>query len=221
MTGNLSQRNISEFPHDINTENSTEVSTLNKTYCVILAAGLSSRMGRYKPLLPVNGQPAIVHLITTMQDAGVDHCIIVTGYCADDLKNACRTLDHVSFVHNPHYASTQMLDSAKIGFRAVPDACSRILFTPADIPLIPVSVVRELLKCPDPLIYPVCRDQKGHPVSIKKDYLEQIISFNGNHGLRGALDSLPVDPAYLETDDPGILMDMDTPEDYQKILERI
>ena len=117
-----------------------------KTCCVIMAAGLSSRMGRYKPLLPVSGQPAIVHLVSAMLKGGVGHCIIVTGYRADDLKDACRDLTDISFVHNPDFATTDMFASAKIGFRAVTKEYSRILFTPADIPLIPVSVIRDLIR---------------------------------------------------------------------------
>ncbi len=191
----------------------------NKTCCVIMAAGLSSRMGRHKPLLPVDGHPAIVHLILTMLNAGVDHCIIVTGHHADDIKEACRDLNNITFVHNPAYASTDMFTSAKIGFGAVTNDYSRILFTPADIPLIPVSAVKSLLACTEPLVYPGDRTKKGHPVSIDAAFLDMILSFDGDGGLRGALSSLPVEPVYLAIEDPGILIDMDTPEDYQKILD--
>jgi molybdenum cofactor cytidylyltransferase len=192
---------------------------MNKTCCVIVAAGLSSRMGRYKPLLPIEGEPAIVHLITTMQKAGVSHCVIVTGYRADDLRAACCNLENISFVHNPDYATTDMLDSAKIGFRAVPNRYDRVFFTPADIPLIPGSVIQGLLQRTEALVYPSYRFKKGHPVSIDVKYLEPILAFTGDGGLRGAFASLSVEPAYLETDDPGILMDMDTPDDYQNILQ--
>lgn len=192
-----------------------------KTCCIVMAAGLSSRMGRYKPLLPIDGQPAIVHLLSTVFDAGVDHCVIVTGHRADDLKAACCGLNNITFVHNPSYATTDMFTSAKIGFRAVTADYSRILFTPADIPLIPVTVIQGLLKRPEPLIYPCFQHKKGHPVSIDASILGDILKFDGDDGLRGALASLPVEPAFLETDDPGILMDMDTPDDYRKILRTL
>ena len=191
---------------------------LNTSCCVILAAGLSSRMGRYKPLLPVNGKPAIIHLISTMQTAGVDHCILVTGYRADDLMETCRGIDRIHFVHNPDYATTGMLESACIAFRSVPKECSRVLFTPGDIPLIPAAIVKELLAHKEPLIFPSYQMRKGHPVSIDASFLPDIISYKGEGGLRGALASLPVRPCYLTTDDPGVLMDMDTPQDYRRIL---
>ncbi len=192
---------------------------MSKSCCIILAAGLSSRMGSFKPLLPIHGRPAIVHLISTMQSAGVGHCIVVTGHRAEELTASCSGLKAVSFVHNPDYSSTGMLESARIGFRAIPGDCSRILLTPADIPLIPASVVRELLSADAPLIYPSYHNRKGHPVVFDAVWLEKIISFHGEGGLRSALAALPTEPAYLITEDPHILMDMDTPEDYQKILK--
>ncbi|MBQ9022285.1 MAG: NTP transferase domain-containing protein [Eubacterium sp.] len=99
------------------------------------------------------------------------------------------------------------------------DEYSRVLFTPADIPLIPASAIKALLARTEPLVYPGDRIKKGHPVSIYAAFLDMILSFDGDGGLRGALSALPVEPVYLAIDDPGIHMDMDTPEDYQKILE--
>ncbi len=194
---------------------------MKKSCCVIVAAGLSSRMGDFKPLLPIQGKPAIVHLIGTMQKAGIDHCIVVTGHRADDLIKACAHLSSVSFVHNPDYASTDMLASVKIGFRAVSEEYSRVLLTPADIPLIPEAVIRELLNMMDPLIYPIYEDTTGHPVSIDTAYLDDLCVFHGDGGLRAALEALPVTPSYLQTNDPRILMDMDTPADYRQILDMI
>ena len=189
-----------------------------KSCCVILAAGLSSRMGRFKPLLPIEGRPAIVHLIHTLQSAGVDECIIVTGHRAEEIEQACHSVKKVSFVHNPDYATTGMFESAKIGFGAVASDCTRVLFTPADIPLIPKEIVKTLLANNEPLIYPSYQYHKGHPVILDADLLSRVLAFEGKGGLRGALASLPVEPSYLVTDDPRILMDMDTPEDYQAIV---
>ncbi|MCR5666683.1 MAG: nucleotidyltransferase family protein [Eubacterium sp.] len=190
-----------------------------KSCCIIIAAGLSSRMKNFKPLLPIHNQPAIVHLVHSMQKAGVDHVIIVTGHRSDELITACFSLDHVSFVHNPNYASSGMIESAKIGFSKVLKEYSRILFTPADIPLIPSSIIKELLHSEAPLIYPSYQFKKGHPVVFDACYLKSLIAYNGDCGLRGAFAALNISPSYLTTDDPRILMDMDTPDDYQKLLE--
>ena len=137
---------------------------MSKSCCVILCAGLSSRMGSFKPLLPIKNRPAIAHLISSLREGGVDHIVVVTGFRAEEVINACKNQGSVTFMHNPDFASTGMLESAKIGFSAIGNEYSRILFTPADVPLTPASIVRELLNQDSDLVYPSCDYKKGHPV---------------------------------------------------------
>lgn len=186
---------------------------------VIVAAGLSSRMKSFKPLLPIHGCPAIVHLLHTLFSSGVSRCIVVTGHRHAEIKQVCSSLDKVTFVHNPNYTDTQMFDSAKLGFAAVPPDCTRVLFTPADVPLIPSEVVTILAERGDPLLFPSYQMRRGHPIALDSAYLPYLLTYTGTGGLRGALASLPVSPSYLVVEDPRILLDMDTPSDYHTLLQ--
>jgi len=192
-----------------------------KTCSVILAAGLSSRMGSFKPLLPIDGKPSILFLLDKFILAGVDSCVIVTGHNSEQIREACADRPHLIWGFNPEYASTGMLESAKIGFSLVPPACDRVLLTPADIPLVKTETIRLLAESEEPLLFPSYEYRKGHPVSISAKLLPALLQYNGEKGLHGAFCSLPVEPAYLETDDKYILMDMDTPEDYQKLINSL
>ena len=72
---------------------------MSKNVCVILAAGLSSRMGSYKPLLKIQEKPSIVYLIQHLRAAGIDECIIVTGHNSVLLTDACKDFKNIIFVH--------------------------------------------------------------------------------------------------------------------------
>lgn len=189
-----------------------------KICCIILAAGLSSRMGDFKPLLPVNGKPAILFLMDKIFSAGVDSCVVVTGHNREILQNACSSISNIIWGYNPRYSETGMLESAKIGFSLIPDNCSRILLTPADLPLIRSETFRNIIAIDAPLIFPSYQHHRGHPVCISSRFQQDLVSYTGSEGLRGAFRSLRVEPVYYNTDDPYILLDMDSPQDYERIL---
>lgn len=189
--------------------------------CVIVAAGLSSRMGKLKPLLPIAGKPAIIYLIGNMFLAGVNQCVVVTGYRGDEIRSACSDMPNIIWGHNPDYASTDMFTSVKIGFSLVPKECRRILMTPADIPLIQEDTIRTLLNTDAPLAFPVYQGKQSHPLSLTPELLPRIMSWKGEMGLKGALDSLDIEPVLLPVNDPFGLMDMDTPEDYEKLIHQL
>ena len=85
---------------------------------IITAAGLSSRMGDFKPLLKINGLPMIVHTVLSMQNAGVSPVCVVTGYRGDEIKSALNGYD-VVFAENEDYASSDMLTSIKLGLEKI------------------------------------------------------------------------------------------------------
>ena len=108
---------------------------MERTGAVILAAGLSSRMHEFKPLLELGDSTIIVRAIENLKTAGASPVIIVAGYKADQLMDYLWPLD-IMFVRNENYASSQMFDSVKLGISRAAGLCSRILITPADVPLI-------------------------------------------------------------------------------------
>lgn len=192
-----------------------------KSAAIIVAAGLSSRMGKFKPLLPFNDEPAIVYLIKKFLKAGVDHVIIITGHRSEDLRVACSNLDGLTFIKNEAYATTQMLDSAIIGIqKAQALAVNHILFTPVDVPLIAQETIQSVLEAQGKIVMPTYRGQPGHPLKIDRDCFNAIIDFKGQNGMKGAIDALATSVVYLEVEDAFIFKDMDTPEDYRALLKK-
>lgn len=183
---------------------------------VILAAGMSSRMGQMKMLLPLGGSNIIKYGVSTLLQAGVSPVVVVTGRDAVFVRDALKDLD-VEFVHNENFSSTQMFDSAKMGFEKVKGRCERVLFTPGDIPLFGSEILKDLVDSKASVAIPICNGKTGHPVCIDEGLLSDIIAYDGEGGLKGALSKYK-NVELIDTENKGVLMDADTPDDYEKLL---
>lgn len=188
------------------------------TGAVIAAAGMSSRMGKFKPMLSIGAISIAQRIVATFQQAGVSRIVVVTGYRAEELEwHLARS--GVEFLYNENYADTQMFDSAVLGFKYLSGKCSNVLFTPVDIPLFTSTTVEALLNSDAELACPVYAGKRGHPILLSSAVMESILSDSGEKGLQGAIDRCGVPITEVEVVDPGILLDADTPEDYAELLE--
>jgi len=187
------------------------------TAALIVAAGMSSRMGDFKPMLAIGSISIAQRVVATLQQAGAERIVMVTGYNATALERHLAGQGLV-FLRNENYEHTQMFDSAKIGLNYLQDKCERILFTPVDIPLFTAATVRTLLKCDAPLACPVCQGQEGHPILIASSLVPGLLADSGEGGLKGAIGRCGAAMRHVEVPDAGILHDADTPEDYQHLL---
>ena len=198
----------------------TAVKDVKDASAVIAAAGLSSRMGEFKQLLKLGEYGFTERIVRAFRTAGVRRIAVVTGHRAEDLKRALCGYD-LEFLHNPDYASTEMLDSARIGFRHFLGV-KRLLFCPSDVPMFREETVRRLLEVPLPengkaVVYPRCGEKTGHPVLIGGGLLDVLLTAPGDGGLRKAFLSVGAEQIFVPVEDPGTLLDADTPEAYEKL----
>ncbi len=184
---------------------------------VIVAAGMSSRMGDFKPMLNIGSISIAQRIVATFHQAGVNRIVVVTGYQAQLLEKHLSNSGLI-FLRNENFAETQMFDSAKIGLSYLKDKCDRILFTPVDIPLFTALTVTDLIDSGAELACPVCSGKTGHPILISSAAVERILQDSGEGGLQGAISRCGVEMARIEVEDPGILHDADTPQDYESLL---
>ena len=189
-----------------------------RTGAVITAAGMSSRMGEFKPLLNIGSMTIVRRIVATLRQAGAEKIVMVTGYNAETLEHHLAG-SGIVFLRNPDYEHTHMFDSAKIGLGYLADKCDRILFTPVDIPLYTAATVSALLDSGAELACPVFDGQTGHPLLMSNAVAEKILSDSGEGGMQGAITRCGADMLEIPVDDEGILHDADTPQDYKKLLE--
>jgi molybdenum cofactor cytidylyltransferase len=192
---------------------------------VILAGGLSARMGAFKPLLPWGRTSIVGHLLNVLGHAGdIDPIVIVTGHNAGDVATAVGTRDDVVLAHNPDYARAGMLSSIQTGLRAVPANSAAVLLTLVDQPAVQVNTLRTLLESRRAtgasILIPRHGRQRGHPVILSTEHVPEILALGPNESLKTFMDRHRAEAREIGVDDPAVLDDLDTPEDYRRALER-
>ena len=194
---------------------------------VILAAGYSSRMKDFKPLLPVGGSTALEMLVGSVRAAGINDITVVTGYCRERLTPAICGLGVVE-AYNGDYASG-MFSSIKAGLRQAADSFSGaegFLLMPVDCPLIDSATIAAVAEAAREggengrdFYVPVFEGKKGHPLFIPAAYVDEICSWSGRGGLKAVTDRHWERMKRIPVSDEGCLLDMDTPAGYREILE--
>ncbi|MDR0583727.1 MAG: nucleotidyltransferase family protein [Treponema sp.] len=186
---------------------------------VIAAAGLSGRMGVFKPLLPLGHSTFIERIVSTLLDGGAEEIAVVTGRDAPLIEKVLAGNSHIHFIYNKDFGHTEMFYSVSLGLGFMADRADSIFFTPVDVPLFGAQTVHRLgafLQNSDMhIIAPAYHGKTGHPVAIRSRAVKELINYNGHDGLKGAIASYSGPTGVLEADDTGILYDFDTPEDYR------
>ena len=184
---------------------------------VVAAAGLSSRMGAFKPLLPFDGTTVIRRCVERLQQAGAAELVVVVGHRGGEIAEELEGTG-ASIVFNPDFRETQMFDSLCLGLRALRSPGGRVLLTPGDVPWVSAALIRSLAERNGDFVCPRCGDRPGHPVALAARHIPALLAYGGEGGLRGAVAHLGLSVEYVDTAEPGTAMDLDTPEDYQALL---
>ena len=186
---------------------------------VILAAGLSTRMKAFKPLLPVDGRPALEGLIETAKAAGLTDITVVTGHNREALAPELARLG-VAEAYNENFESG-MFSSIQAGLaKARQSGREGYLLMPVDCPLISVSVMRAVMDGVaegDAFAVALFEGKKGHPLYIPAGRIDEILASDGQGGLAAITDRYAEEMIRVETGEEGCLLDMDTPEGYADI----
>ncbi|WP_022667340.1 DVU_1551 family NTP transferase [Desulfospira joergensenii] len=190
---------------------------------VIPAAGLSSRMHRYKPLLKLGDSTMAKQVITLFQQSKIKDIIVVTGHNREKIEPLILGTG-ARPVFNPDYKAGGMLSSIQAGVRALPDPCTGFFLLPVDIPSIRPPTVRKLIESfsqnPDRIIIPEFDSKPGHPPLIPGWVIPKILSLDPGSNLGRLLSALGSRQKKTRVHDRGILMDADTPEAYNLVRKR-
>jgi CTP:molybdopterin cytidylyltransferase MocA len=185
-----------------------------KFAAIILAAGFSSRMGDFKPLMDLGGKSLLGHCASLFREAKIDTIIVVTGHRHLEVEAEARRLNLSSF-NNPDHAQG-MYSSIQTAVRCLPKVDGFFLL-PVDIPVIRPSTIAALAAAFDGrnVVLPQFDGQPGHPPLLPAHLVSDILKYDGQGGLQGLFDrrktkELKPVPVW----DKGILLDADIPEDF-------
>jgi len=190
---------------------------------VVLAAGRSRRMGVQKLLLPVAGQPMIARVVDQVLAGPVDQVLVVVGPEGNPVRESLAGRG-VSFVTSPS-AEGEMLASVRCGLAATPPDCAGVLLVLGDQPGVTADVIAALVQAfrtgGRGIVVPTHGGRRGHPLLFAARYRGEILRCYDTVGLRGLLQAHPEDVAELEVASPGVLDDIDLPEDYRRAAARL
>jgi molybdenum cofactor cytidylyltransferase len=187
---------------------------------IILAAGASSRMGVPKALLDYRGETFVNRLIRVL-NAACDPVIVALGYHADEIRRSIS--GDVRLAVNPDPARGQ-LSSLQTALLEVPDGAEAFLFMPVDCPAVEPSTVLqvvEALNAPSKplLIIPRHAGERGHPVCVRRELIQEFLALPPTARAKEVVHRHKDRTHYLDTEDAGVLTDIDDPEAYRILQE--
>jgi molybdenum cofactor cytidylyltransferase len=189
---------------------------------VILSAGESSRMGRPKALLPIDGVRFIEKIVTTLKATSVGQIVVVLGHNVNELRRTMSDLP-VDLVINPDYKRGQLtsLLAAIRGIEAGKDAehVDGILVHLVDHPYIKADLVNLMIErfyeTERLIVVPRYRDRRGHPVIFSRALFGELLAAPLDRGAKAVVHAHRDDTLEIDTNDEGAIIDIDTPEEYR------
>ena len=187
---------------------------------VVLSAGESSRMGRPKALLPIEGETFIGRIVASLKQTQVGKIVVVLGHNSDLLAAAIRPLA-VEILINPNYQLGQ-LSSLQVAVRnLLPDAdCDGMLVHLVDHPYIDASLVDRMIQqfyeSKKDIVVPRCRGKRGHPVLFSRALFGELLDAPIDQGAKAVVNAHGNGTLEIDTDEKGITVDIDTPELYRQ-----
>ena len=195
---------------------------MQDNWAIILAAGSSIRMGSQKLLLPYHDSSMIETVIDNVLGSRIDKVMVVLGSDSDDIT---RTIGQkpVEICINPQ-PEKGMLSSVLCGFKAIPEEATAALVYLGDQPNIPPVITNKILEAYNEdlhgIVIPVYNHRRGHPLLVDLKYRRDIYKLDLEQGLRSLMHLFPEDVLEVEVDEPGILVDIDTREDYSNAIKQ-
>ncbi len=189
-----------------------------KITAIILAAGQSRRMGQPKMLLPWGGITVLGKVIETLQAAGLEELVVVTGGAREQVEAIVGGSARVVF--NVEYSNSEMLSSIQCGLGAIKPEAQAALICLGDQPQVRVGSVQVILQEYEStgasLIVPSYQMKRGHPWLVGRELWNEILEMRSPESPREFLNRHAKEIKYINVDTPSILTDLDTPEDYLK-----
>jgi molybdenum cofactor cytidylyltransferase len=195
------------------------VEVQRRVTAVVLAAGEAKRMGQTKQLLPWGETTVLGQTLANLSASLVHDVVVVTGHERQAVARIAVGYG-AAVVHNPAYASGEMLSSLQAAVRFLPARCSAVLVVLADQPMLAPETINSLLAAywqgRGTLVAPTHDGRRGNPVLIDRAHFAELLALPPGAAPRALLKSRPESLYLTSADDPAVLRDLDRPEDYKR-----
>ncbi len=197
--------------------------SIPKIAALLLAAGASRRMNAPKLFLPLDSKPIIRHCLDAIINAGIiDIILVARGLDRERLRREIDPIVKVVFNRN---SASEMADSARLGLKAVDQATTGLIVCLVDHPLVATRTLQILMQqhvaMPDKVLIPTFDGRKGHPTLFPVSIIHELfnISAASQPTLRDLIYKHPARVTFIPVEDAGILLDMDTKKDYERVCQ--
>jgi molybdenum cofactor cytidylyltransferase len=183
---------------------------------IVLAAGKSERMGRPKALLPLRGKTFLENILAAISSSPVEETCVVVGHHRDEIER--HVVPPARIIFNPDYEQG-MITSLQAGISSLPSRTSGALLFLVDHPLVDSETIALLVRKvgADRIVLPTFEGRRGHPVLFGSAILQEILGLSASQGANIVVHKDPDRIVEVSVNSPGILVDVDTPEDFLKL----
>jgi molybdenum cofactor cytidylyltransferase len=198
---------------------------MNGVSAILLAAGESRRMGALNKLgLPVAGVPLLRHTARTLLSSELDEIVVVVGHEQQTARLLLGDLP-LRLVDNARYPEGQMT-SVYCGLQALDAPCNGVMVCLSDQPLLTVKDINRLVQvflrqCPTSVLVPTWQGRRGNPIVLAWEHRDAILGGAHHLGCKRLIENNPDLVTPLEMDNDHVVFDLDTPADYQRLLQRL
>lgn len=188
---------------------------------LILAAGKSERMGRPKLMLDFHGKAFLEHIFTEASQSALTEVRVVIGHHAEQVQSQFPSLEG-KWIVNPDYERGQ-LSSIQCGLTVLKQySLDGVMLLLIDHPFISPMLINQLIhnfgesRCP--IVIPSYAHRRGHPVIFANSLFEELCNASLDRGASDVVRTHEKDILHVEVDNPGVLVDIDTLEDYSRYV---
>lgn len=187
---------------------------------VILAGGDSTRMGRPKALLPLEGKTFLEVICERLGQAGAGQLVVVAGSAAQAIGERLPAL-RPTLVVNPRPELGQ-LSSLQVGVRALDTDAPAAVVCLVDHPTVTSRTYERLIQSwrlqPGSIVLPIRNGKHGHPIVLDRRYFAELLALPPEATMRAIVHRNDDETLDVQVDDPGVNSDVDTPEDYERLV---
>jgi len=196
---------------------------MKKISAIILAAGTSSRMGFLKQTANIKGKSLLELVLDKVRKFPFHEIIIVLGYKHEEVMKTLK-LEYEKVVINEEYEKG-MSSSLKKGVLNISKDSEAFAIFLADMPLIKEKsiekVINEFNERSCLIVAPIFNKVIGHPVIFHRNLIPEIINLEGDIGAKKVIEKYKDEACFIEIDDEGVLIDIDTPKDLEEVLKKL
>lgn len=169
------------------------------------------------PMKKIGSISLVQRVVLTYKKAGIWPIVVITGFEEPEIKSNLAREDAI-FIINRNYENPPLIDSYKIGLHYLQGKCKRVLLTPVNVPMFSHQTVKKMIKTENEIVIPSYQMHGGHPILIDNSYIPEILSYDGDNGLRGAIQSLNADITWLDVEDKGVVSSVHNEGELQELL---